>query len=173
MGPGTARKSSLGLSDQVMFRRRQQASLIALLQQRFDLDLWFRLMGILKLNVKVWMLPLVNQDLRGLGSCQSYVMTNAVHSFCITHPGLHLWETHVQTDCKPPWIFFALYTVSPWCMVQGAIGKLRVCVVKTCNWSIRSSYVDVSTRIQLLKVRCSCFGGRIDLKLFQPMLAPT
>lgn len=29
--------------------------------------------------------------------------------------------------------FFAPYTVWPWCMVQGAIGKLRVGVVKTCN----------------------------------------
>lgn len=46
----------------------------------------------------------------GLGSCQSYMMTSAVHSFCITHPGLHLWETHVQTDCKPPWIFFSPHT---------------------------------------------------------------
>ena len=74
----------------------------------------------------------------GLGSCQSYMMTSAVHSFCITHPGLHLWETHVQTDCKPPWIFFSpIHRVA---VVYGSrcYWKTAVGVEKTCNWSIRS-----------------------------------
>lgn len=54
-------------------------------------------------------------------------------------------------------------------MVQGAIGKLRVGVVKTCNLSIRSLYVDVSTSISYLLGESPMqlfWRPAVDLKLF-------